>query len=101
MFNRGFFDRDFNKLIESYSLEKKSETPVVVLHLRDGSHYYVESIELVGEAWISFRISPDPNRSVSEVGKSPDQITCPYGVITRIDFLPRMAESKVGFRITK
>lgn len=99
MFNRRFFERDFSTLIERYAADKKSETPVVELHLRDGSRHYVESIELLGEDWISFRVTPEPGRSGD--GKQPDQITCPYGAVLRVNFLPRMTESKVGFRISR
>ena len=102
MFNRGFFDRDFSRLIETYAHDKKSEAPVVEIHLRDGSHYYVESIELVGEDWISFRVSPEPGRSgPADGGRHVDQVTCPYGAITRVNFLPRLEEMKVGFRISR
>jgi hypothetical protein len=99
MFTRSFFERDFVRLVESYAHDKKSETPVVELHLRDGSRHYVESIELVGEDWISFRTAPEPGRSND--GKQPDQITCPYNMISRVNFLPRLAESRVGFRINR
>ncbi|MBM3465079.1 MAG: hypothetical protein FJX76_23515 [Armatimonadetes bacterium] len=101
MFNRSFFARDFTKLIDKYAEDKKSETPVVEFHLRDGSRYYVEAIELVGEEWLSFRAAPDPRVSPSETGRAPDQITCPYTLITRVNFFPRVSESKVGFRISR
>lgn len=99
MFNRRFFERDFNTLIEKYAIDKKSDTPVLEIHVRDGSKYFVESIELVGEDWISFRAAPEPGRSPDP--KAPDQITCPYAMITRLNFLPRHIENKVGFRITR
>lgn len=100
MFNRSFFQRDFTTLVEQYAKDKKSDTPVVEFHLRDGSRYYVESIELIGEEWLSFRAAPDPRLSGSpESGKSPDQITCPYNLVTRVNFFPRVTEAKVGFRL--
>lgn len=99
MFNRGFFERDFTRLVTHYSRDKKSDTPVVEFHLRDGSHYSVESIELIGEEWLSFRAAPEPGRSGD--GRMPDQITCPYQLVTRINFFPTVTESKVGFRISR
>lgn len=99
MFNRGFFERDFTGLIDRYAHDKKSEAPVVQFALRDNTQYYVESIDLVGEEWISFRVAPEPGRATD--GKQPDQVTIPFTMISRVNFLPRLTESKVGFRINR
>ncbi|NDD30706.1 MAG: hypothetical protein EB084_20800 [Proteobacteria bacterium] len=99
MFNRHFFERDFSRLIGEYSADKGSETPVVEFHLRDGSRHHVETIQLVADTCLSFRVAPDPGRSSD--GKQPDQITCPYASIVRVDFHPRLTENKVGFRISR
>jgi len=101
VFTRAFFERDFVHLVEAYARDKGSDSPVVEVHLRDGSRYTVESIELVGETWLSFRTAPDLRLSSGETGKVPDQVTCPYPMITRVNFFPSVPESKVGFRISR
>lgn len=102
MFNRGFFERDFARLIDAYARDRKSSAPVVEIHLRDGGHFLVESIELVGEDWLSFRIAPDPDLGGRPDGRRhADQVTCPYNAILRVDFLPHLAEKKVGFRMSR
>ncbi len=101
MFNRAFFHRDFTELVKHYVKDKMSDTPVVEFHLRDGSRYYVETIELIGEDWLSFRAAPDPRLAATEAGKAPDQVTCPFAMITRVNFFPRVSEAKVGFRISR
>ncbi len=101
MFNRSFFQRDFNTLLDSYSKEKKSDTPVVEFHLRDGTRYFVERVALIGEEWISFWAAAEPGRSTNDSGRQPDQITVPYNMVNRVNFFPHHAEAKVGFRITR
>ena len=99
MFNRAFFERDLQALLEAYAADKGSDLPVVELVLRDSTRYYVDSIELLGQDWISFRAADDPRNVGAEQGKAPDQITCPYTMLARINFVPRKKESKVGFRL--
>jgi hypothetical protein len=99
MFNRQFFERDLMALMETYARDKGTEVPVVELVLRDSTRYYIESIELVGQSWLSFRAAPDPRNVGGETHRTPDQITCPYSLIARVDFVPQKKDSRVGFRL--
>lgn len=99
MFDRHFFEKDLMHLMEAYAADKGSELPVLELVLRDATRYYVESIELVGRDWLSFRAAPDPRNVGGETGRTPDQITCPYALIARVDFVPQKKDSRVGFRL--
>ena len=48
------------------------------------------------------RIEPDPDLGGRPDGRRrADQVTCPYGAILRVDFLPHLAEKKVGFRMSR
>ena len=95
MFNRHFFERDFAHLVSEYVDDRATEAPVVEFHLRDGSRYRIERIVLIGESWISFRAEA---LGGGEQGKVPAQVTCPYAMLSRVDFFPRVEENLVGFR---
>ncbi|MHB2016422.1 MAG: hypothetical protein ACYCW6_05685 [Candidatus Xenobia bacterium] len=98
MFNQAFFDRDFSRLLSDYAKTTGSEAAAVELVLADGGRYRLVSIEMVGQSWISFRATQDGvENGESTVG----QITCPYESIRRINFLSKVAEKRIGFRVTR
>jgi hypothetical protein len=56
MFDRIFFERDFDDQVRAFAREHKVASPVVELLLDDGSTLYVKSIRLAKEHWLSLTV---------------------------------------------
>lgn len=98
MFNQAFFERDFTRLLDDYARTPGSETPAVEFVLKDGSRYRVSSIELVGTNWLSFR---GTLHGLENGDGEANQVTCPYEMLMRINFLSRVPDKRVGFRMSR
>ena len=98
MFNQAFFERDFSRLLSDYGTNAGADSPAVEFVLGDGGRYRIVSIEMVGKNWISFRATQD---GVDNGDSTVGQITCPYESIRRINFLSKVAEKRIGFRVTR
>ncbi|HEY3999453.1 MAG TPA: hypothetical protein VGO93_11335 [Candidatus Xenobia bacterium] len=100
VFNQSFFSRDLVKLLDSYGKDSGSESPSLEFQLRDGTRWRVSSIEQLGPGWISFRGKLDNPDELDGVNQ-PTQVTCGYEMVARVNFVSRVLEKKVGFRMTR
>ena len=98
MFNQAFFERDFTRLLAEYGKSAGADAAAVEFVLGDGGRYRVSSIEMLGQSWISFRATQD---GVENGENTIGQITCPYESIRRVNFLSKVAEKRIGFRVNR